>query len=135
MIYNICPMCGKQYDKSLGTCPNGCSDKRKKYSSATYDKHQRKNYNIYHDKRWLKLTQMCKMLASGIDVYAYNKYGRMVAGSLSHHIIEVNEDIKLAFDINNLIWLSAESHAEIHKIYNDSLCSKLETQAYLKSII
>jgi len=128
-------MCGKQYDKSLGKCPNSCGDKKRKHSSVIYDKFQRKNYNIYHDKRWKKLTELCKQRSNGIDVYAFNKYGKLIPGTLSHHIEEVNENKDLIFNINNLIWISAESHAEIHKKYNESLYDKGQMKAFLKSII
>ncbi|WP_455256638.1 hypothetical protein [Peptoniphilus asaccharolyticus] len=74
---------------------------------------------------------MCKSRANGIDLYHYHKTGRIIKGTLAHHIIEVSDDMSKAFDLHNLFWLSDKSHKEIHAIYNKSLKDKQELQGVL----
>ena len=134
MIVKMCPRCGSKYEYGQA-CKNECYDKAKKESSKVYDKSQRKNKEFYHSTEWVRLTMQCKSKFNGLDIYQYFKYNKIVPGTLSHHIIEVEEDESRALDINNLIYLSVESHSEVHKIYGQSEDGKRELQELLFRIV
>lgn len=68
----------------------------------------------------------------GIDLYQYYKYNRLVQGRLAHHIQPLEDAPSLAYDLDNLIWLSDASHHEIHALYDSG--KKEETMGYLHSI-
>jgi hypothetical protein len=89
---------------------------------------------IYHSPRWQLLTQQCKSRFKGIDIYEYYVNNNLTFGSLSHHIIEVNEDKNRVYDIDNLIYLSSPSHKTIHNICDKSAKSKQEMQQLLFSL-
>lgn len=134
MIMRICPRCSAKYEYGK-SCPNRCSEIAKKDSVKMYDMYQRKNRELYSSKEWVRLTGQCKDRFNGIDVYQLYKYGKYTAGKLSHHIEEVEHNKDRELDIDNLIYLSNESHNEIHTIYNKSEQDKKELQRYLFDIV
>lgn len=129
MLTKLCK-CGKKILITQSSCAE-CKSKQQQ----AYDKHGRSNANVYKDKRWKKLIMMCKSRANGIDLYHYHKTGRIIKGTLAHHIIEVSDDMSKAFDLHNLFWLSDKSHKEVHAIYNKSLKDKQELQGVLFNLI
>lgn len=133
MFYKVCDKCKTKYSYSE-SCPNGCNSKKKKENDKIYDKTLRKNKEFYHSKAWVKTTNLCKNKFNGLDIYQLYRYKRIVPGILSHHIIEINENSNKKLDISNLIYLSDESHREVHKLYNQSDSSKKELQDYLYKI-
>lgn len=126
MLKKLCA-CGASIPINQAKC-KACSSK----DQANYDKYHRKNKDIYKSRQWVKLTELCKNRFNGIDVYAYYKYNKLVAGKISHHIIEVSEDMARAFDLDNLIYVSDASHKEIHERYKHD---REETQKELKKYI
>lgn len=132
MLTKICSKCGKMY-------PAGKQCECQKQRHKRYDKYDRNKVNaaVYHDRQWPWLTQQCKARCNSIDMYKLMMTGRPVVtdAGLSHHIIEVDEDKNLAYDLDNLIWVGAGSHAEIHRIYNSSEEAKKELQQKLKDFI
>ena len=134
MLMKICPRCNKKYEYG-SKCPNNCYDKAKKESQQVYDKIQRKNGDFYGSMDWVRLTKLCKIRFKGLDIYQLYKYGNYVVGELSHHIEPVKDNKNRVLDITNLIYLSNESHNEIHTIYNRSADEKKELQEYLFSIV
>lgn len=110
-----------------------CSSCMNQYQT-NYDQYQRENHFVYTDKRWSVLKAKCKGRANGIDLYHYYKTGRIVEGSLAHHIVEVSEDISKAYDIDNLFWLTPKSHQEIHALYKRNKQVKEDTQRLLLKI-
>lgn len=136
-LMSTCRDCNKIIPYSSSRCPE-CEKKyneHKKQRIRDYDKYDRKNVSVYHDKRWLKLTAQCKRLFNGIDIYQLYINKEIVTGSLSHHIEEVSDNKDRQFDITNLIWLSDESHKIIHSAYNKSDKDKAEMQELLFSLI
>lgn len=126
MLKKLCA-CGASIPINQAKC-KACSSK----DQANYDKYHRKNKDIYKSRQWVKLTELCKNRFNGIDVYAYYKHNRLVVGTLSHHIIEVNEDKSRAFDLDNLIYVSDRSHKEIHERYKrDKATCQKELQKYI----
>ena len=130
MIRKICQRCKTVYEYGK-SCPNNCYDIAKKESQQVYDKEQRKNSDLYKGKEWVRLTKICKDRFNGIDIYQLYKYGKYSIGALSHHIETVEDNSDRILDITNLIYLSHESHNEIHRIYNKSAAEKKELQKYL----
>ncbi|EHL18499.1 hypothetical protein HMPREF9630_00224 [Peptoanaerobacter stomatis] len=125
--------CGAKIPQTQKQCYK-CQQKSRKERAEYhrfYDKNCRKNTEIYHSKEWETLTKLCKNKFNGLDIYAYYKYNRIVKGTLSHHIIEIEEDISKAYDINNLIYLSEQSHRLIHKIYRSNEEAKRKLQKEL----
>lgn len=125
----ICSKCGKSYPANE---PCDCRKQRHKQ----YDRYERNKDSaaVYHSKEWPILTQQCKARCNGLDMYKLMTTGRAVLArnGLSHHIIEVDEDKRLAYDLDNLIWVGTDSHAEIHKVYNSSNKAKRELQDRMK---
>lgn len=123
MLKKLC-RCGVKIpitEKQCDTC-------EAKYNQQ-YDKHQRRNSDFYKSSRWKKLTRLCKEKFNGLDIYQMHKYNRIVEGTLSHHIVPVEDNYDLIYDLDNLIWLSDKSHAEIHSLYEkDKAKIQLELQ-------
>lgn len=84
-----------------------------------YDTYQRNkdSAEIYHSKSWQMLTQLCKARCSGIDLYKLMTTDRVAQGKICHHIVEITEDKRKAYDLDNLIYVGSDSHAEIHALY------------------
>lgn len=65
------------------------------------------------------MVQICKAQCFGADVYVYAMTGRIMPArnGLVHHIVEVSEDMELAYDIDNLVYVGSASHKAIHDAY------------------
>lgn len=129
--------CGKIIDYTDKYCVE-CTNKHlqeKKDTNKYYDINHRKNKDIYSDTIWRKLTEICKNKFNGIDIYSLFVYNKLVYGSLSHHIVEVDEDKNRIYDISNLIYVSDASHREIHSAYNKGGRVKKDMQELLFSLI
>lgn len=129
MLKKLCK-CGRTIDATETVC----SDCKRK-ANRTYDKYHRRNSSFYHSPEWREIRQVVKARCSGIDLYHYYKYGRIIPGTLAHHITELTEDRSQALSIGNLIWLSDGSHAEVHALYDRSQADKLKTQKILRKLI
>lgn len=130
MLTKLCK-CGAKIPLGDKLC-KGCTAN---YHRA-YDKHVRNvdAKNIYNSSQWRMLTAICKQRFDGIDVFEYYMTGKIIVGELSHHIIEVTEDTTLAYDIENLIYISEKNHQLIHSIYNKSNKEKKKLQTVLCEI-
>ena len=102
-----------------------------------YDRENRNKVNakFYNSKEWKKLTRLCKLRANGLDLYELEINKRIVRGSLTHHIEELEENRGRALDINNLIWVGDRTHAFIHAEYEKSTGAKEKMQEILSNII
>ena len=129
MLTKICPRCGRKLEASE-IC--ACSKKRHR----EYDRFHRNqdSYAAYHNNQWTRLTEQCKRLAGGLDQYAYHIKHELKHGTLSHHIIPVEDDPAQRFNPDNLIYISDKSHAEIHRIYDQSVDAKHRLQIQLFGI-
>ncbi len=129
MLRRICANCGRrlsQGDKCV------CQKARHKVYNAEY-RDEIKN-DFYHSAAWKKVAAAVKARANGLDEYALSQ-GRLEQGSIAHHIlpIEDRDDLRLAMD--NLIFVSARTHNQIHDEYKKSEQNKKAVQVKLKSII
>lgn len=125
--------CGILISAADKYCP-ACMERYIERTSARmrdYDKHRRQRADVYADKRWLALTQMCKARFDGLDVWALIHEGKILQGTTSHHIIPVEDDITKAFELDNLVYLFEGTHKRIHKLYRESEETKRKTQEEL----
>lgn len=67
----------------------------------------------------------------GVDLWVWHTEGRLQPGTHVHHIIPLEDMLDRAFDLSNLIVLSAQSHMRIHAFYDMSEDEKEKTQAIL----
>ena len=130
MLMKICGKCGKKIEATK-TCE--CSKSRHKVYDREY--RNKDNAEFYHSKAWKQLTKLCKLQANGLDLYELEVNGKIVKGSLSHHIEELEDNIDRALDITNLIWVSEKTHNYIHSIYNRSKEDKNKLKTLLFKII
>lgn len=133
MLYKLC-RCGKKIPIIIPYCED-CQKKvrqNKRDQQKYYDQNLRKNYDIYHSPIWLSLRDQCKSRFTGIDVYQYYKYNKLVEGTLAHHIVPVEDDKSLIYDLDNLVFVSDRTHAEIHSLYDCGQASREATQALLR---
>lgn len=137
MLYKICPGCKDKYEyvSKHSKCSNGCMEKAKSERNKNYDKFSRDKESaaFYATGRWKKLTKLCCNKFNGLDIYAYYIDGMVISGELSHHVIEVSEDMSKAYDLVNLVWLSDGSHKAIHIAYRNG--EKKEMQKILNDLI
>lgn len=136
MIYKICPKCRTMYEVGQ-ECPKGCFAFAKKQNNKWYDKHKRKNAEVYHNKKWDKVRLSCLMKYDNICIYTYFKYNKVVPAVLVHHITEVSKDTEkaLIYDLDNLIPASDKAHREIHARYKEEKLEDVqeELRAYIKA--
>ena len=130
MLMKLCGKCGKKIPIT-DTCD--CVKKRHKEYDREY--RNKENAEFYHSKEWKKMTALCKLKANGLDLYELVINNKIVKGTLSHHICELNETRDRALDINNLIFVSDKTHSYIHSEYNESVESKKNMQNKLFDIV
>ena len=129
MIQKICPRCRKMHPIDV-ECPNGCFAFIKKQNNKWYDKHSRKNAEVYHNKKWEKTRISCLMKYDNICLYYYFKYNKVVPATLVHHIVEVVKDTnkKLIYNLDNLIPVCDEAHREIHSRYKNENLEEVQEE-------
>lgn len=123
MIYKRCPHCGKRVPEG-SVCNCGW---HRKYGQNTKE-------NKYRGYRWQKLREQVMQLYGGMDPYALHVHNRLEAATIVHHIVPAEMDQSRFYDIANLIPLSRQSHAEVHKLYDTSHEAREGTQELLQSL-
>lgn len=123
MIYKRCPHCGRRIPSGT-TC--GCY--KREYAPT------KAGAEFYHSTRWNKLRAYILAKYSGRDMWSASK-GRLEKADTVHHIIPADEDPSLIWSESNLIPVSRDSHAEIHKLYAADQATKAATQATLRSMV
>lgn len=113
-IYKRCGRCGKRIPSGT-VCP--CTEQYKKDRHKDYDKYRRDKgrNNFYHSKEWVTAREICKRVHIGIDIYMYYMKGKIVPATMVHHIETLEESWEKRVDQDNLISLSDQTHAMIHK--------------------
>lgn len=130
MLMKICGKCGKKIGIN-----EVCSCTKERHKVYDREFRNKDNAEFYHSKAWKQLTKLCKLKANGLDMYELEVNGKIVKGSLSHHIEELEENRDRGLDITNLIWVSEKTHNYIHSIYNKSKEDKNKLKALLFKII
>ena len=130
MLMKVCGKCGKKIEATK-TCE--CAKSRHKVYDREY--RNKEHAEFYNSKAWKQLTKLCKLQANGLDMYELEVNGKIVKGTLSHHIEELEDNKDRALDITNLIWVSEKTHNFIHAEYNKSKDNKNKLKALLFKII
>lgn len=130
MLYKICGRCGKKIAQG-----NKCSCVKERHKAYDKESRNKENASFYHSKAWKNLTALCKLKANGLDMWELIINKRIIKGTLSHHIEELEDNRARALDITNLIWVSDKTHAFIHSEYNKSLENKRKLQEKLFLIV
>lgn len=130
MLMKICGKCGKKIGINE-VC--SCTKKRHKVYDREY--RNKDNAEFYNSKAWKSMTALCKLKSNGLDMWELIINKRIVKGTLSHHIEELEDNRARALDITNLIWVSDKTHAFIHSEYNKSLENKRKLQQKLFLIV
>ena len=125
MLMKICK-CGRRI-KQGEICE--CQKQRhKRYNENVRD--EEKN-NFYHSRKWRQVSNAVKERANGLDEYALIYEKRMVKGSIAHHIYEISECEELRFSLENLIYVSSQTHNKIHAEYAKGVTTKNAMQEKL----
>lgn len=109
-----CPNCHELYDGKR--CPK-CS---KEFALASAKKRQREDEGrkLYGSWLWRKCRKNIRIKYMDYDIWMMGVgIVRKCDPVVIHHIVEREEDPSKIYDIDNLITVSVESHAEIHKWY------------------
>lgn len=108
---NRCPACKKKQDKRYR------ENKKAKYDLS----------RVYHLRLWEKCRRNILIKYLGYDIWLLAE-GQIVKPDriIVHHIKEREEAPELLFDIDNLITVSPESHADIHAMYKTNKAAALE---------
>lgn len=128
-FYKICQHCGRRL--LMGErC--GCKAVKDKEAARQkfYDqkKRNRESKMFYNSIRWHATRDEVMAAAYGLDEIEFSN-GRGIKGELVHHIYPLRERPDLALDPANLICVSAETHAWIHRQYMTN--KKAEVQQML----
>lgn len=137
MLKHLCPRCQKNIiDYKDKYCPE-CSrnvKKDKAESNRIYDKNIRKNANVYASKIWHRVRQVTLNRDNNLCLCCWSN-NKIKYAALVHHIVEVNEDVSKAYDINNLISVCRCCHNDIHVAYHKSDKDKKDMQEMLIELI
>lgn len=125
MLTRKCTICGRIIPQG-SICP--CQRERTREYNKQYKDQGRRE--IYDSKRWRMLSKVIATKANNLDEVELSK-GNIVFGRISHHIIPVSERPDLAYQLNNIIFVSDRTHAEIHRAYDKDEDSKHKMQADL----
>ena len=134
MLMYICGHCGKS--NPVGErC--SCRAKADAERNKRYDRECRNHARtaFYQSIGWERCRQAVKARANGMDQYAYNELHMIQHGTTAHHIIPFADDPARAFDMDNLIWVSAQMHRRIHATYDRGPEAKRALQDRLRAII
>ena len=127
MILKQCPRCKTLHSITV-ECPNKCFEHLKKESDRYYDKHKRKNKEVYNSKKWELTRQRSLATSDNMCLYTLYKYNRIVPATLVHHIIEVESNKRLIYDLDNLIPLSDTAHREVHRRYKSENIDQVQEE-------
>ncbi len=105
-----CPVCSKKYQKQYDRT------KRDKGRAA-----------FYHSVNWKRIAEAIKARASGLDEYEL-AHGRVVRGTIVHHIEPLSERPDLGLDMRNLIYVSDLTHQIVHAEYakGEAACARMK---------
>lgn len=131
MLYKVCQCCRRKVKQGdMCECKSASTAERNKYYDRT--QRNRESAGIYHSKEWRRVSEQCKVRCNGLDLYELYKNNRIVCGQLVHHIEEVATHPELAYDPDNLIYVSHRSHGRIHEEYKKN---KNKMKKFLKECL
>ena len=129
MLNRICDICGRTVVQGR-SCP--CQAQR----HSTYDRERRDKNKaaFYHGKAWQRTAEAARIRARYADEVIYAETGRIVPGAVVHHIEPIGENPARKLDMDNLIFVSARTHKEIHDAYQKNPRAKRAMQEKLAAI-
>lgn len=116
-IFRRCPSCQQLFQgRVCRSCANKSSKKRQKNNEAL---------KLYGGAAWRKCRKNVRIRYHDLDIWMLGiGVVERCEKTRVHHILERDERPDLLFDIDNLITVSCDSHAEIHEWYNKSAKDK-----------
>ncbi len=120
MLYHKC-RCGKIIPQNIKQCKS-CEEKSEQESRhMIYNRYRRnkKAAEFYVSADWRKIRAAVINRYDGMDIYALYVLGEIRTADMVHHIVPLEENWSLRFDMKNLIPLSSHSHGIIEAIYKD----------------
>ena len=129
MLKRICGVCGRTVTQGT-RCP--CQARRHRdYDRTRRDKDKAAFYN---GKAWQRTAEAARIRARYADEVIYAETGRIVPGAIVHHIEPIGENPARKLDMDNLIFVSARTHKEIHDAYQKNPRAKRAMQEKLREI-
>nr|DAY31540.1 MAG TPA: NinG protein [Caudoviricetes sp.] len=129
MLKRICDICGRTV-KQGKPCPCRVS-RHRDYDIMRRDKNKAA---FYHGKAWQRTAEAARRRAQYADEVVFAETGRFVRGNIVHHIEPIGENPARKLDMENLIFVSAQTHKKIHDAYNKNPRAKREMQERLTAI-
>ena len=129
MLMKICGKCGKKIAQN-----ETCNCKKQRHIIYNNQYRDRVKNTFYHSLAWSKVSKLAKERANGLDEYALEYGQKLLRGNLTHHIFELDERPDLTLSMDNLIYVSNQTHSMIHAAYNRDEKSKIEMQNKLIAI-
>ena len=128
MLTRICTACGR-------IVPQGerCLCQTARHKEYDRGRRDRDKARFYHSREWQAVAAAVRARAGYADEVA-KASGRLVPGAIVHHIYPVDERPDLRLSLENLIFVSARTHKEIHDAYSKNPRAKKEMQARLIAI-
>ena len=122
-IYKRCDSCHQLYTGKRCPACKKKQDKRYRENKKAKDDLSR----VYHLRLWEKCRRNILIKYMGYDVWLLAE-GQIIKPDriIVHHIKEREEAPELLFDIDNLITVSPDSHADIHAMYKTNKAAALE---------
>ena len=130
MLMSICGVCGRK--KPLGKICECQKNRHRYYDSERRDK---ESAAFYHSPQWVRMQKAIKARAGGCDEYIKATEGRMIPGSIVHHIEPLKEDPDDRLNTENLILVSPKTHRMIHDRYAMGRNEKTAMQDALKKAV
>lgn len=109
-ISRRCPNCQQTY---VGRYCKECANKYSKHRQAKNER-----LKLYGSGTWRKCRMNVRLKYYDYDIWLLGVGElRKCDGVVIHHIVECDEAPQLIFDLDNLITVGVDSHAEIHSMY------------------
>ena len=129
MLKRICDICGRTVAQGK-PCPCRAS-RHRAYDRERRDKNKAAFYN---GKAWQRITEAARRRAQYADEVVFAETGRLIPGAIVHHIEPIDENPARKLDMENLIFVSAQTHKKIHDAYDKNPRAKREMQEKLATI-
>lgn len=131
VIFILMKICGKCGNKLPHNDRCHCQNERHKLYNA--ERRDKEKNTFYHSRQWKSTVEKVKARANGLDEYALSK-GYLEKGNTVHHIYTIDERPDLKLSTDNLIYVSAKTHNQIHAVYSENQEKKTALQSDLKRI-
>jgi len=137
-VYRQCSKCKKKVEqyKQCECMIQAKKDSYKRYRDRRrIDKEEKTRQDFYSSRDWLRLREVVKVDCYGMDIVIWYKDEIVELGHTVHHIIEISEDWNSRLDVNNLIYVTEQTHKVIHAEYNKGEKEKKAMQKLLFNLL